>query len=63
MSQAKNNDLRLAVLIDADNVPAEAINEMMAEIAHYGKATYKRIYGAFTSTRLNGWKDVLNDQP
>jgi hypothetical protein len=37
MQQPKNNDLRLAVLIDADNVPASAINEMMAEISNNGK--------------------------
>ncbi len=61
MSQPKNNDLRLAVLIDADNVPAKAINVMMAEIANYGKPSYKRIYGDFTSNRLNGWKGVLNE--
>lgn len=43
MPQPANNDLRLAVLIDADNVPAKAINVMMVEIANYGKPTYKRI--------------------
>jgi uncharacterized LabA/DUF88 family protein len=61
MSQPKNNDLSLAVLIDADNVTSTAINEMMEEISKYGKPTFKRIYGDFTSTRLNGWKDVLNE--
>ena len=49
------------MLIDADNVPAKAINVMMAEIANHGKATYKRIYGDFTSNRLNAWKGVLNE--
>ena len=47
MQQPKNTDLRLAVLIDADNVPAKAINVMMVEIANYGKPTIKRIYGDF----------------
>ncbi len=61
MSQPKNNDLSLAVLIDADNVASAAINEMMEEISKYGKPTFKRIYGDFTSTRLNGWKEVLNE--
>ena len=61
MQQPKTNDLRLAVLIDADNVPAKAINVMMVEIANYGKPTIKRIYGDFTSNRLNGWKGVLNE--
>ena len=52
MSQSKNNDLRLAVLIDADNVPAKAIHVMMVEIANYGKPTIKRIYGDFTFSRV-----------
>ena len=61
MTQPKNTDLRLAVLIDADNVPAKAIHGMISEIANYGKPTIKRIYGDFTSNRLNGWKGVLNE--
>jgi hypothetical protein len=34
-SQPKNGDLRLAVLIDADNVPATDIRENMGEISNY----------------------------
>ncbi|MBS1499723.1 MAG: NYN domain-containing protein, partial [Bacteroidetes bacterium] len=56
-----DRDLKLAVLIDADNVPYGAISEMMEEVGKYGIATYKRIYGDFTSNRLQGWKDVLNE--
>ena len=51
MTPAKNTDLRLAVLIDADNVPAKAIHGMISEIANYGKPTIKRIYGDFSSNR------------
>ncbi len=56
-----NKELRLAVLIDADNVPHTAIKEMMDEVGKYGFPTFKRIYGDFTSTQLNGWKNVLNE--
>lgn len=56
-----DRELKLAVLIDADNVPYGAISEMMEEVAKYGFATYKRIYGDFTSNRLQGWKEVLNE--
>ena len=56
-----DRELRLAVLIDADNVPYGAISEMMEEVGKYGIATYKRIYGDFTSNRLQGWKEVLNE--
>lgn len=51
----------LAVLIDADNAQPTIIDELLAEIANYGVASVKRIYGDWTSPRLNGWKDILLD--
>lgn len=53
------NDLRLAVLIDADNIPYSNVKGMMEEIARYGTPTFKRIYGDFTKPNLSGWKKVL----
>ncbi|MEJ0080899.1 MAG: NYN domain-containing protein [Puia sp.] len=53
------SDLRLAVLIDADNVPPARIKAMLEEIAKYGIPTFKRIYGDWTSTNKSGWKSVL----
>jgi uncharacterized LabA/DUF88 family protein len=55
----KNNDLRFAVLIDADNVPYANIKGMMEELAKYGTPTFKRIYGDWTKPNLSGWKNVL----
>src|SRR5688572_26423062 len=52
-------DLRLAVLIDADNVPYSNIKGMMEEIAKYGTPTFKRIYGDWTKPTVSGWKSVL----
>jgi uncharacterized LabA/DUF88 family protein len=52
-------DLRLAVLIDADNVPYSNIKGMMEEITKYGTPTLKRIYGDWTQPTLSGWKKVL----
>lgn len=52
--------LRLAVLIDADNAQAAIIEGLLAEIASYGEATVKRIYGDFTSNASAQWKKVLN---
>ncbi len=52
-------DLRLAVLIDADNVPYSNVKGMMEEIAKYGTPTFKRIYGDWTKPTLSGWKNVL----
>lgn len=52
-------DLRLAVLIDADNIPYTNIKEMLEEIAKYGSPTFKRIYGDWTKPHVSGWKGVL----
>ena len=52
-------DLKLAVLIDADNVPYSNVKGMMEEIAKYGTPTFKRIYGDWTKPTLSGWKTVL----
>jgi uncharacterized LabA/DUF88 family protein len=51
---------RLAVLIDADNAQAAFIDALLAEVAKYGVATVKRIYGDWTSPQLSRWKEVLH---
>ncbi len=51
--------LRLAVLIDADNAQAVVIEGLLAEIARFGEATVKRIYGDFTAPTSSSWKKVL----
>jgi hypothetical protein len=53
------NDLRLAVLIDADNIPFSNVTGMLEEIAKYGTPTFKRIYGDWTRPTISGWKQVL----
>ncbi|HUH19191.1 NYN domain-containing protein [Albibacterium sp.] len=52
-------DLRLAVLIDADNVPYKKVKLMFEEIAKYGTPTFKRIYADWTKPTVSGWKTVL----
>lgn len=52
-------DLKLAVLIDADNVPYANVKEMFEEIAKYGSPTFKRIYADWTKPTVSGWKKVL----
>jgi len=56
-----SKDLRLAVLIDADNVPHRLINGILQEIAKYGVPTFKRIYADWTKPHVTGWKSVLLD--
>ncbi len=50
---------KLAVLIDADNVPYANIREMLDEIAKIGTPTIKRIYADWTKPTVSGWKSVL----
>ena len=52
-------DLRLAVLIDADNASRTAMKDVMAEVAVYGTPTIKRIYGDWTAPNMNSWKSIL----
>jgi len=53
------NNLRLAVLIDAENVPRNCVKSVLEEIAIYGTPTIKRIYGDWTSPIISGWKHSL----
>ena len=50
---------RLAVLIDADNAQPSITEGLLTEIAKYGIASVKRIYGDWTTPSLGGWKSVL----
>lgn len=53
------NDDKLAVLIDADNVPYKNVKEMLEEISRSGTPTIKRIYADWTKPTVSGWKSVL----
>jgi len=57
---AQSNDL-LAVLIDADNVSPSRIGAVLSELAQYGTASVKRVYGDWTKTQLRGWKDAASE--
>jgi len=50
---------KLAVLIDADNAQPIIVDGLLTEIANYGIASVKRIYGDWTVPILKGWKEVL----
>ena len=52
-------DLKLAVLIDADNISPKYVKVIMDEAASFGVATCKRIYGDWSDVRLKSWKDTL----
>lgn len=57
MSDKKFN---IAVLIDGDNAQAKLIKEIIEEVSKYGKATIRRIYGDWTQSQMNSWKEVIN---
>jgi uncharacterized protein (TIGR00288 family) len=52
---------RLAVLIDGENVPAKLAKQLFEEIAGLGEASVRRIYGDFSSGKMNGWAAVQAD--
>ncbi|HEX5125555.1 MAG TPA: NYN domain-containing protein [Rhodocyclaceae bacterium] len=61
MADNSNQQARLAVLVDADNASPNIIEGLIAEIAKYGVASVKRIYGDWTTPNLSGWKPSLLD--
>ncbi len=50
---------KLAVLIDADNAQPSIVEGLLSEIAKYGTANVKRIYGDWTVPDLKRWKETL----
>lgn len=55
------NEMRYAVLIDADNVAAKYTKNILDELSNYGIVTYKRVYGDWTRPNLAGWKNMALD--
>lgn len=56
-----DKNLRLAVLIDADNAPRDCLKGIMEEVAIYGTPNIKHAYGDWSSRNLSGWKQTLLD--
>ena len=55
-----SKQINLAVLIDAENISPQKIKDILDEVAKYGKASVKRIYGDWTTPQMNTWKDYLH---
>ncbi|HLN96779.1 MAG TPA: NYN domain-containing protein [Flavobacterium sp.] len=53
-------NFKIAVLIDGDNAQPKILKEILEEVAKYGKATIRRIYGDWTTHQMKGWKDIVN---
>ena len=61
MDQEQTNvrNRRMAMLIDGDNAQPSLISNMLAESSKYGLVIIRRIYGDWTTSNMNGWKDTL----
>ena len=59
MAVITDSNASLAILIDADNAQASIIEGLLSEIAKFGIASVKRIYGDWTTPNLGQWKNVL----
>jgi len=59
MERKEMENKHFALLIDADNISAKYIGEILEELSTYGITTYKRIYGDWTSTQASKWKEKL----
>jgi hypothetical protein len=55
-----NSDIKIAVLIDADNAEAALIEPILNEVSKFGRVTIKRIYADWTNTGMKQWKGKLN---
>ncbi len=51
---------KIAMLIDGDNAQAGLLTQMLVEAGRYGQVTVRRIYGDWTTSNMNSWKDTLN---
>ena len=56
----QSDQLRFAVLIDGDNAQASLLPQILAEFSKVGLITIKRIYGDWTTTNMNSWKNSLH---
>ena len=52
---------RIALLIDADNAPADKVDEILTELSTLGEISIRRIYGNWTKPHLSGWQSKLLD--
>ena len=59
--QMEIKDKIIALLIDSDNISSDYFSIILDELSQYGKVTYRRLYGDFTSPQANGWKQALLD--
>ena len=55
-----NGRQRIAILIDGDNAQSSLLPQMLVEAGRHGQVTVRRIYGDWTTSHMNSWKETLN---
>ena len=58
---SRTDTAKIAVLIDGENMAAKYAAAIFEEIAGYGEASVRRIYGDFSGDKLKGWVKVMAD--
>ena len=58
--EKQSEQQKFAVLIDGDNAQASLLPQILAEVSKVGLITIKRIYGDWTTTNMNQWKESLH---
>lgn len=55
-----NGRQKIAILIDGDNAQSSLLPQMLVEAGRHGQVTVRRIYGDWTTSNMNSWKEILN---
>ena len=55
-----NGRQKIAILIDGDNAQSSLLPQMLVEAGRHGQVTVRRIYGDWTTSSMNSWKEILN---
>jgi uncharacterized protein (TIGR00288 family) len=57
----ENTNYNIALVIDGDNISSKYLEILISELKSYGKISYKRIYGDFTTSEKQSWKNIINE--
>ena len=56
-----DHEMKLAVLIDAENISNKYIDVILSEANNLGDVIYKRIYGNWTTPQMASWRSTILD--
>jgi hypothetical protein len=52
-------EMKLAVLIDAENIASKYVEVILNEANTLGNVIYKRIYGNWTTQQMSSWRRLF----